>query len=100
MRFLIFLVFIFYINPSYSATDDWTSYGKGSGGGHFSKADEITPENVKKLEIVWVHRSGDYKGGANSAGLKGAAFPASSFWPRASPFSPPRAGARRRSRPY
>ena len=74
MRFLIFLVFIFYINPSYSATDDWTSYGKGSGGGHFSKADEITPENVKKLERVWVHRSGDYKGGANSAGVKGGEY--------------------------
>ena len=44
MRFLIFFVFIFYINPSYSATDDWTSYGKGSGGGHFSKADEIRDE--------------------------------------------------------
>ena len=74
MRFLVFLVFIFYINPSYSATDDWTSYGKSSGGGHFSKADEITPENVKKLEIVWVHRSGDYKGGANSAGVKGGEY--------------------------
>ena len=74
MRFLIFLVFIFYINPSYSATDDWTSYGKGSGGGHFSKADEITPENVRKLERVWVHRSGDYKGGANSAGVKGGEY--------------------------
>lgn len=74
MRFLIFIVFIFYINPSYSATDDWTSYGKGSGGGHFSRADEITPENVKKLERVWVHRSGDYKGGANSAGVKGGEY--------------------------
>ena len=74
MRFLIFLVFIFYINPSYSATDDWTSYGKDSGGGHFSRADEITPENVKKLERVWVHRSGDYKGGANSAGVKGGEY--------------------------
>lgn len=74
MRFLIFFVFIFYINPSYSATDDWTSYGKGSGGGHFSKADEITPENVKKLERVWVHRSGDYKGGSNSAGVKGGEY--------------------------
>ena len=74
MRFLLFIVFIFYINPSYSATDDWTSYGKSSGGGHFSKADEITPENVKKLERVWVHRSGDYKGGANSAGVKGGEY--------------------------
>ena len=39
MRFLIFFVFIFYINPSYSATDDWTSYGKGSGG---KKAGELS----------------------------------------------------------
>ena len=53
----------------YAETDDWTSYGKDSGGGHFSKANEITPENVKNLKKVWEHRSGDYKGGANSAGV-------------------------------
>ena len=74
MRSLIFLVTFLYLNPVYSAIDDWTSYGKDSGGGHFSKADEITPENVKKLKKIWVHRSGDYKGGANSAGVKGGEY--------------------------
>ena len=74
MRFLLLLLTIFYISPVFSATDDWTAYGKGSGGGHFSKADEITPKNVGKLEKVWVHRSGDYKGGANSAGVKGGEY--------------------------
>ena len=74
MRFLLLLLTIFFINPVFSATDDWTAYGKGSGGGHFSKADEITPKNVGKLEKVWVHRSGDYKGGANSAGVKGGEY--------------------------
>ena len=43
------------------------TYGKDSGGGHYSKATEITPENVKGLKNIWTHRSGDYKGGANSA---------------------------------
>ena len=41
MRFFLLFVTIFFISPAFSATDDWTAYGKGSGGGHFSKADEI-----------------------------------------------------------
>ena len=48
MRFLIFFVFIFYINHSYSATDDWTSYGKGSGGGLEKKSGYLIP-NLKKM---------------------------------------------------
>ena len=52
----------------YAETDDWTSYGKDSGGGHYSKAKDITPENVHLLEKAWVHRSGDYQSGANTRG--------------------------------
>ena len=36
----------------YAETDDWTSYGKDSGGGHYSKARDITPENVHLMEPV------------------------------------------------
>ena len=51
----IFLhIMIFFLSTYvFAETDDWTSYGKDSGGGHFSKANEITPENVKKLKKVW-----------------------------------------------
>ena len=30
---------------------------KDSGGGHYSKARDITPENVHLMEQAWVHRS-------------------------------------------
>jgi quinoprotein glucose dehydrogenase len=65
MRFLFLFFAFLYVNPVFSATDNWPTYGKDSGGGHYSKATEITPENVKDLKKVWVHRSGDYHEGGN-----------------------------------
>ena len=43
----------------------WTHYGGGPGGGHFSPATQITPENVHALEVAWVYRSGDFNDGGN-----------------------------------
>ena len=43
---------------------DWPAYGGSPGGGHYSTAVQITPENVADLEIAWVHRSGDVRKGA------------------------------------
>lgn len=40
---------------------DWPAYGATPGGTHFSKADQITPENVAHLEVAWQHRSGDIR---------------------------------------
>ena len=66
MKHLSFLLlFIFLSFNSIAQNDDWSSYGKDPGGGHFSKATEITPGNVKDLERIWVHRSGDYHAGLN-----------------------------------
>ena len=59
------ILFSFQVNAE---VDDWTAYGKDSGGGHYSKASEITPENVHNLERAWVHRSGDFQDGANTRG--------------------------------
>lgn len=42
-------------------TADWSSYGGAPGGGHFSVATQITPENVQELEQAWVYRSGDIR---------------------------------------
>ena len=39
------MVFLF-SSYGYSEVDDWSSYGKDSGGGHYSKAIEITPETL------------------------------------------------------
>ena len=51
MKYLSFLLlFIFLSFNSIAQNDDWSSYGKDPGGGHFSKATEITPGNVKDLE--------------------------------------------------
>jgi quinoprotein glucose dehydrogenase len=63
--FISIILFSFQIEAQ---VDDWTAYGKGSGGGHYSKASEITPENVHNLERAWVHRSGDFQDGANTRG--------------------------------
>ena len=66
MKYLSFLfLFVFISTSSNSQNDDWPSYGKDSGGGHFSKATEITRENVKNLKKIWEHRSGDYHDGLN-----------------------------------
>jgi len=63
--FISIILFSFQIEAQ---VDDWAAYGKSSGGGHYSKASEITPENVHNLERAWVHRSGDFQDGANTRG--------------------------------
>ena len=46
IRILLILIFIISYQSLNAKNDDWSSYGKDSGGGHYSEADEITPENV------------------------------------------------------
>jgi quinoprotein glucose dehydrogenase len=58
----------------------WALPGGGQGGGHFSAATQITPDNVSDLTIAWVHRSGDYSEGDNFIdGLSGTK-PLQSSW--------------------
>jgi len=40
---------------------DWPAYGATPGGTHFSRANQITPDNVAHLQIAWQHRSGDIR---------------------------------------
>ena len=40
---------------------DWPAYGGTPGGTHFSPASQITPDNVRHLEVAWHHRSGDFR---------------------------------------
>jgi quinoprotein glucose dehydrogenase len=42
---------------------EWPAYGATAGGTHFAQSDQITPDNVKHLEIAWQHRSGDFREG-------------------------------------
>lgn len=58
----------------------WALPGGSQGGGHFSTATQITPDNVSDLEIAWVHRSGDFRQGDNFLdGLSGTK-PLQSSW--------------------
>ena len=42
-------------------TADWQAYAAAPGGGRFSAATQITPENVGRLEQAWVYRTGDMR---------------------------------------
>ena len=48
-------------------TSDWREYAGDKGGLHFSRLTQVTPANVKQLELVWRHRSGDYSAGSDRA---------------------------------
>ena len=43
----------------------WPAYGGSLGGGQYSAAKQITPENVDQLEQVWVYNTGDFSHGEN-----------------------------------
>jgi quinoprotein glucose dehydrogenase len=44
-------------DPSLAA-GDWLHYGGAQGGTRFSPLDQITPENVGQLQLVWTYRTG------------------------------------------
>ncbi len=46
---------------------NWPAYGSTPGGTHFSKATQITPDNVHHLTEIWRHRSGDFRESPKSA---------------------------------
>ena len=56
LKIFLHIIIFFLSTHVFAETDDWTSYGKNSGGGHFSKASEITPENVKNLKKMQLVR--------------------------------------------
>ena len=58
----------------------WPLPGAAAGGGHFSATTQITPDNVKDLEIVWTHRSGDFRDGENFIGGLSGEAPLQSSW--------------------
>jgi len=40
-------------------SSDWPTYGGQPGGGQYSLLDQINVDNVDRLEVAWVHNSGD-----------------------------------------
>jgi hypothetical protein len=41
----------------------WTHYGQDAGGTRYSPLDQITPENVRNLEVAWTYNTGDVSDG-------------------------------------
>ncbi len=58
------------VGPGSVAT--WTAYGGTPGGTHYSSATQITPDNVRALELAWEHRSGDIR---HPSGFDGKEMP-------------------------
>ena len=46
---------------------EWPHYGNDGGGSRFSPLDEVTPENVERLEIAWTYHTGDISHGGKDA---------------------------------
>src|SRR5262249_45461596 len=46
----------------------WPAYGGDPGGRRWSPLTQITRVNVDRLEIAWIHRSGDVLDGTHSLG--------------------------------
>ncbi len=48
------------LTPGQRGLTDWPAYGRDAGGTRYSPAVQITRDNVARLEIAWVYRTGDY----------------------------------------
>lgn len=55
--------------PSPGRVADWPAFGATAGGTHFSRANQITPANVRHLEVAWQHSSGDVRQGSSNGAM-------------------------------
>jgi len=49
-------------NADAIAPSEWPAYGRTQEGTRYSPLQQITPENVKNLQVAWTFRTGDMKG--------------------------------------
>jgi quinoprotein glucose dehydrogenase len=49
-----------------AAVDQWPAYGGDPGGTRYSSLAQITPQNVKELQVAWTYRTGELGEGAAS----------------------------------
>ena len=49
-------------NPDGIQPSEWAAYGRDDQGTRYSPLQQITPENVKNLQMAWTFRTGDMKG--------------------------------------
>src|SRR5205823_3052914 len=50
-------------NPTGTSSDDWPAYGHDPGGMRYSPLAQINRENVSRLKVAWVFRTGDISDG-------------------------------------
>ena len=55
-----------------SIADEWSAYGRDPGGTRYSPLAQITPENVRTLQLAWTFHTGDVSDG--SKGLRRSGF--------------------------
>lgn len=48
-------------------TSEWRHWGGTPGASHHSVLNQITPENVRSLEVAWTHHSGDFFDGSGDS---------------------------------
>jgi quinate dehydrogenase (quinone) len=53
------------VTDANSKDNRWTQFGRNDGGDRFGPFDQITPDNVNKLEVAWTYRTGADVGGPN-----------------------------------
>jgi quinoprotein glucose dehydrogenase len=46
----------------FTAASDWTAYGHTGYGDRYAPAQQITAQNVQKLQLAWAFHTGDFKG--------------------------------------
>lgn len=46
----------------FAADKDWTAYGGTNAGTRYSRLDQITPQNVRQLQVAWTFHTGDLRG--------------------------------------
>jgi quinoprotein glucose dehydrogenase len=55
-----------------TATAEWQSYGCDPGGSRYSPLTAINRDNVQRLEVAWVYRTGDWSDGEGEFGTTSA----------------------------
>ena len=60
---LLLLACLLLFPPAPAQAQDWRSYGNDPGGMRYSQLDQINKDNVKNLEVAWVHDTGDWSDG-------------------------------------
>ena len=60
----LWILFLVLIAASPSLAQEWRYYGGDAGGSKYSSLQQITRENVTKLKVAWVYRTGDVSDGS------------------------------------